>query len=32
MEWPYQLNIDNEISLDGFSEAYQELKNRYSQV
>ncbi|MCU4539641.1 hypothetical protein KTJ16_00405 [Acinetobacter bereziniae] len=32
MEWPYQLNIDNEISLDGFSEAYQELKNRYSKL
>lgn len=32
MEWPYQVNIDNEISLDGFSEAYQELKNRYSKL
>lgn len=32
MGWPYQLNIDNEISLDGFSEAYQDLKNRYSKL
>lgn len=30
IEWPYNYHIDDEISLVGFNEAYQELKKRYA--
>lgn len=30
IEWPYSYNVNDEISLDGFNEAYQELKKRYA--
>lgn len=32
VQWPYEYNVDNEISLDGFSDAYKELKRRYSEL
>lgn len=32
VQWPYEYNVDDEISLDGFNEAYKELKRRYSEL
>lgn len=32
VRWPYEYNVDSEISLDGFTEAYEDLRMRYSQL